>query len=71
MVKDLYANIQSIIKVNNLQSDPFTLTQEDCQGCLFSMPLYIIAAEVLACFINANKRIKGIQIGDHEIVISK
>ena len=27
------------------------------------------AAEVLASFINANKRIKGIQIGDHEIKI--
>ena len=31
------------------------------------MLLYIIAAEVLASFINANKKIKGIQIGDHEI----
>ena len=44
---------------------PFT--REVFQGCLFSMLLYIIAAEVLASFINANKRIKGIQIGDHEI----
>ena len=43
--------------------------QEVCQGCLFSMLLYIIAAEVLASFINANKRIKEIQIGDHEIEI--
>ena len=34
------------------------------------MLLYIIAAEVLASFINANKRIKGIQIGDHEIKIA-
>ena len=33
------------------------------------MLLYIIAAEVLASFINANKRIKEIQIGDHEIEI--
>ena len=39
------------------------------QGCLLSMLLYIIVAEVLANFINANKRIKGIQIGDHEIKI--
>ena len=31
------------------------------------MLLYIVAAEVLASFINANKRIKGIQTGDHEI----
>ena len=69
MVKDVYTNIQSKIKINGLLSDPFTLTREVCQGCLFSMLLYIIAAEVLASFINANKRIKGIQIGDHEIKI--
>ena len=37
------------------------------QGCLFSMSLYIIAIEVLANFINTDKVIKGIQIGDHEI----
>ena len=43
--------------------------QEVCQGYLFSMLLYIIAAEVLASFINANKRIKGVQIGGHEIKI--
>ena len=33
------------------------------------MFLYIIAAEVLASFVNANKTIKGIQIGDYEIKI--
>ena len=66
MVKDVYANIQSKIQINGLLSDPFTLTREVSQGCLFSMLLYIIAAEVLASFINGNKRIKGIQIGDYE-----
>ena len=39
------------------------------QGCLLSMLLYNTAAEVLANLINADKRIKGIQIGDHEIKI--
>ena len=39
------------------------------QGCMFSMLLYNIAAEVLANLINADKRIKGIQIGDHDIKI--
>ena len=39
------------------------------QGCLLSMLLYDIAAEVLANLINADKRIKGIQIGDHDIKI--
>ena len=39
------------------------------QGCLLSMLLYNTAAEVLANLINADKRIKGIQIGDHDIKI--
>ena len=39
------------------------------QGCLLSMLLYNIAAAVLANLINADKRIKRIQIGDHYIKI--
>ena len=39
------------------------------QGCLLSMLLYNIAAEVLANLINADKRIKGIQIGDYGIKV--
>ena len=37
------------------------------QGCLLSMPLYIIAAEVFVNFIDAYKRIKGIQIEGREV----
>ena len=37
------------------------------QGCLLSMLLYNTVAEVLANLINADKMIKGIQIGDHDI----
>ena len=39
------------------------------EGCVLFMLLYIIATEVLANFINTDKMIKGIQIGDHEIKI--
>ena len=35
------------------------------------MLLYNIGAEVLANFINADQRIKGIQTADHEIKIVK
>ena len=56
MAEDAYTNIQSKININGLLSDPFTLTRE-------------VGTEVLASFINANKRIKGIQIRDHEIKI--
>ena len=62
MIKVSYHNIQSKVKINGLLSEPFTEPFSPP-----SMLLYIIAAEVLANFIIANKRIKGIQIGNHEI----
>ena len=39
------------------------------QECLLSMLLYNITTEVLANLINVDKRIKGIQIGHHDIKI--
>ena len=39
------------------------------QQCLLSMLLHNAAAKALANFINAHKRIKGIQIGNHVIKI--
>ena len=62
-----YTNIESKIKINVVLSDPLTLMRIH-QGCLLSMLLYNTAAEVLANLINADKRIKGIQI-DHDIKI--
>ena len=67
MIKVCYDNIQSKIKINGLLSDPFTITQGVRQGCPLSMLLYIIAAEVLANFIIADARVKGVQMGAHEI----
>ena len=67
MIKVAYTNIQSKIKMNGLLSDPFTLMQGVRQGCPLLLVLYIMAAEVLANFIDVDKRMKGVQIGDHEI----
>ena len=36
-------------------------------GYSLSILIYIIAAEVLAIFINVDTRIEGVQIGEHEI----
>ena len=69
MIKVAYTNIQSKIKINGLLSDPFTLMQGVRQGCPLSSVLYIMAAEVFANFIDADKRIKRVHIGDHEIKI--
>ena len=68
MIKVAYTNIESKIKINGLLYDPLILMLV-FQGGLLSILLYNIVAEVLASFINADKRIKGIQIGDHEIKI--
>ena len=40
-----------------------------CQGCLLSMLLYIIAIDVLANFIDIDKMIIRMQVGDNEIKI--
>ena len=67
MIKVAYTDIESKIKTNGLLSDPFTLMQCVYQGRPLSMVLYITVDYVFANFIDANKRIKGMQIGDHDI----
>ena len=60
--------MESKIKISSLLFDPLTLIFVR-QWCQLSKLLYNTTAEVLANLINADKRIKGIQIGDHEIKI--
>ena len=67
MIQVASINNQSKIKIAGLLSESFTLIQAFHQSCPLSMLLYIIVAEVLSVSINADTRIKGIQIGDHEI----
>ena len=67
MIKAAFTSIQSKIKINSFLSEPFTLIQGVRQGCPLSIVLYITVAYVFANFTDADKRIKGIQIGDHEI----
>ena len=58
--------MESKVIINGLLSDPLT-PMCVCQGCLLSMLLYNTASEVLANLINADKRIKRMQTGEHEI----
>ena len=69
MIKVAYNNIQSRIKINGFLSDPFTLMRGVRRGCPLSMLLYIVASVLLANFIIADTKIKGIQIGSHEIKV--
>ena len=54
MIKVAYTNIKSKIEINSLLSDPLIFLRVR-HGCLLSMLLYNIEAEVLANFINAGK----------------
>ena len=67
-IKVPYTNIESKIKTKSLVSDPSTLMWVR-QGYLISILLHNIVAQVLANSINADKRIKEIQMGYHEIKI--
>ena len=68
MIKVAYTNIESKFKIKGILSGLLTFILVR-QGYLLSMLSYNIADEVLSNFINADKRIKGIQIGDHKIKI--
>ena len=69
MVQVASTNIQSKSKINGLLSDSFTLIQGFHQGSPLSLLFCIIVAEVIAIFIDGDKRIKGMQRGDHKIKI--
>ena len=63
-----YTNIEYKIKINGFLFDPLTPIRI-CQWCQLSKLLYNTVAKVLGNLINADKRIKGIEIEDHEIKI--
>ena len=56
MIKVVFTNIQSEIKINGLLSNPFTLMQGVRQGCPFSMLLYMIIAEAFVNFIDEDQK---------------
>ena len=62
MIKVAYANIKSKNKINGLLSDHLIVSST-------LHAVYNIVAGVLSNFINSDKRIKGMETGDHEIKI--
>ena len=66
MIEVAYTSIQSKFKINGLLSDFFNPYIRSLTGFFIVILLYITVVEVLAIFINADRRIKGVQIGDHE-----
>ena len=65
MVEVGFTNIESKTKTIIVLSDYLTLIRSSL-GVSTLILLYITVVEVLAVFINADTRIKRVQIGDHE-----
>lgn len=70
-IQVIYSNIESTIINNGHTSQFFSISRGIRQGCPISPYLFIIAVEVLAISIRANKNIKGIKIGSTEFKLSQ
>ena len=66
MAEIAYTNIKSKTKINGLLFDFFYPYIRNLAEVSILILLYITVVEVFAIFINADRRIKGVQIGDHE-----
>ena len=66
MTEIAYTNIKSKTKINGLLFDFFYPYIRNLAEVSTLILLYITVVEVFAIFINADRRIKGVQIGDHE-----
>ena len=66
MTEVAYTNIQFKTKTNDLLSDFFYPYIKSLAQISTLLLLYIAVVETLPIFINADRRIKGVQIGDHE-----
>ena len=66
MIEVAHTNIQSNTEINGLLSDFFYPYIRSLPGVSTLILVCITMVEVLVIFINADRRIKGLQIGDHE-----
>jgi exonuclease III len=66
-----YSNIKSSVIVNGKASQSFSIGRGCRQGDPISPYLYILCAELLACKIRENEKIKGIKIYNTECKISQ
>ena len=57
----LYTDVASSVKVNGWLTAFIPLERGLRQGCTLSMPLYVLAAELLATHIRAHPNIRGLQ----------
>ena len=73
-VKLFYTDHQSTVLVNVYTFEYFSLSRGVRQGCPLSPLLYVLVAQILACNIRADSRIKGISLPSspgHESLLSQ
>lgn len=66
----IYSAPTTLIKVNGVCSDCFTLSRGMHQGCPLSLILFVLAIEPLAAAIRSDPDIRGVVIGDVEYKLS-
>ena len=71
IIKTLYKDIKSQVKINGFLTPSIILERGVRQGCPLSMILYAITGEVFANYINSKTDIKGIKIGETELKITQ
>lgn len=62
IIKMMYANLTSILKVNGHKGEPFAVKNSCRQGCCASPDLYVIVHEVFLRMIREDAQLKGIKI---------
>ncbi len=70
-IQVIYNNINSTVINNGHASERFFITRGIRQGCPLSPYLFIVAVEILAISIRANKNIKGIKVGSSGVAINR
>ena len=66
IIKTIYYDISARLKINGFTSEKFQILRGVRQGCPLSMILYVMQAEIFACYIRQNNNIRGIYTNGHE-----
>ena len=70
-VKLFFTDFSVQIQNGGYLSNPFVKTRSVNQGCCISPYLFLLCGKIMAHMIKLNKKIRGIKLGDMEMIISQ